>query len=388
MSPKILVIDDHKETLDLVSLVLQKQGYRVSIAHSGQEGLDTASKQQPDLVLLDVMMPDMDGYTVCRKIRETPGLSSTPIILLTAKSQPDEKWEGFEAGATDYLIKPTNAEELHRRVKTILVNRKPEDDQFAQQEGGGSTVMTMSPFSRSQMTVFVGAKGGVGTTTAAINVAFANAISSGTLLADLDMAQGNIGIYLNKKDAAGLNDLAAGSPLRISGQMANNLVQIAPNLNLLGAALNIDGDLAMMNENHLPPLVEAMHSSGQSIIVDGGRGIHRGNSAALERADQIVVVTSPDRVSLASARQLIKSLNNLMLPTCILHVLLISFGASPDLPQEKVEKYLDSKIIDFVKVPSAKMSATVNGGKPLVGSDSSDPLTAQFIKLAQEVAVL
>ncbi|MEM9774501.1 MAG: response regulator [Chloroflexota bacterium] len=387
MSPKILVIDDHKETLDLVSLVLQKQGYRVSIAHSGQEGLDTASAQQPDLVLLDVMMPDMDGYTVCRKIRATPGLSDTPIILLTAKSQPDEKWEGFEAGATDYLIKPTNAEELHRRVKTILVSRQPED-KATQAEIGGPTVMTMSPFARSQVTVFVGSKGGVGTTTAAINTAFAQSQSSLTLLADLDMTQGNVALYLNQKNASGLNDLAAGSPLRISGQMANNLVKVAPNLNFLAAAPNIDGQLATMNENHLPPLVEAMHASGSAIIIDGGRGIHRGNSAALERADQIVVVTSPERVSMASARHLIRSLNNLMLPTCILHVLLISFGASPELPKEKVEKYLDSPIVDFIKVPAAKMASAVNGGKPLIGTNESDPLTAQFKNLAKEVATL
>ena len=100
MSPKILVIDDHKDTRDLVTLVLKKQGYRVYDASSGKEGLERANSERLDLILLDVMMPDMDGITVCRQIRKHPLLTSVPVILLTAKSQADEKWKGFKPGPT------------------------------------------------------------------------------------------------------------------------------------------------------------------------------------------------------------------------------------------------------------------------------------------------
>jgi DNA-binding response OmpR family regulator len=386
MSPKILVIDDHKETLELISLVLQKQGYRVSVAHSGQEGLDTASRELPDLVLLDVMMPDMDGFTVCRKLRQTKDLSNTPVILLTAKSQPYEKWEGFEAGATDYLIKPTNAEELHRRVKTILLNHNPQSD--VKNLDSESTNHGDSSLSRSQMTVFLGARGGCGTTTAVLNTAFAHSISEKTLLVDMDMVQGHIGLYLNQKVSVGLNELAAGSPLSVSGQIANNWVVVSPQLTILPAKPNIDNALPILGENHLPKLVEAMHASGSSIMIDGGRGIHSGNSSVLERADQIIVCTSPDRVSLANARQLIKSLNDLVLPTCQLNVLLISFGEVSKLPQEKVKKYLEATVIDTVVISPAKLAAAINNGRPLVLTNPNDPLTAQFRKIAERATSL
>ena len=103
---------------------MERNGLVVDKADSGEIAIKCIEENAPDLILLDVMMPDMDGFTVCRTVRQTETISETPIILLTAKSQPNEKWEGFEAGATDYLIKPTNAEELNRRVSAILSNKK------------------------------------------------------------------------------------------------------------------------------------------------------------------------------------------------------------------------------------------------------------------------
>lgn len=386
MSPKILVIDDHKETLDLVSLVLQKQGYRVSVAHSGQEGLDTADREKPDLILLDVMMPDMNGFTVCKKVRQTDGLSHIPIILLTAKSQADEKWEGFEAGATDYLIKPTNAEELHRRVKTILMNHNPSAAAEIA-DGAESGESSDEPFERRQMIVFLGARGGCGTTTAALNTAFAHSIANKTILVDLDMAQGHVGLYLNQKVTDGLNELAAGSPLSLAGQINNNCVTVSPNLTILPTKPNIGNELPVLTEAHLPNLVEGLHDSGRTLMVDGGRGIHSGNEAVLERADQIIVCTNPDRVSLASTRQLIKTLDELVLPTCQVQVLLIS-GEGSKLPKEKVEKYLNASVIDMLKIPPAKLAAAINSGRPLVIAFPDDPLTAQIRQLADRILAL
>lgn len=386
MSSKILVIDDHKETLDLISLVLQKQGYRVKIAHSGQEGLDIAAEYIPDLILLDVMMPDMDGFTVCRSIRQTKAIEKTPVILLTAKSQPDEKWEGFEAGASDYLIKPTNAEELNRRVKSILINQ--EKDGEPKQAEGTATVMTMSPFARSQMTVFIGATGGSGTTTATINTAFAHSVTNPTLLVDLDMINGHVASYLNQKYSKGLNVLTAGIPMNVAGQLANNVAKVSQNLSILPAQSNIDGEHPIMGEKHLPHLVEAMHGRGQTILIDGGTGVHAGNRSVLERADQIVVCVRPDRVSLSSARNLIKSLDDIMLPTCLLHGLLISFGSSASLPKEKVEAFIGTGLAGSVQIPTVLMAKAVNSGRPIVAFEPESDTTKQFRQLTEKVAQL
>src|SRR5574341_1693916 len=120
MSEKILIIDDDLDTLRLVGIMLQRQGYQISAATNGEQGLAKALEEKPDLVLLDVMMPDMDGYEVTRRLRKNPATSSTPILMFTAKTQLDDKVTGFEVGADDYLTKPTHPTELLAHVRSLL----------------------------------------------------------------------------------------------------------------------------------------------------------------------------------------------------------------------------------------------------------------------------
>lgn len=114
---KILVVDDDKNICELLRLYLEKEGYNVILAFDGKEGLDKFKSQNPDLILLDVMMPNIDGWQVCRKIRET---SDCPIIMLTAKSETIDKVLGLELGADDYVVKPFDAKEVVARIKAIL----------------------------------------------------------------------------------------------------------------------------------------------------------------------------------------------------------------------------------------------------------------------------
>jgi two-component system alkaline phosphatase synthesis response regulator PhoP/two-component system response regulator RpaA len=116
----ILVIDDDELVSRTLQRVLKTYGHQVMVAHSGTEGLQLARRHRPDLFVLDIMMPGMDGYQVCRQIRGDPLLSDLPVLFLTAKAKDEDKIEGFRAGADDYLSKPFNMEELHLRVRAIL----------------------------------------------------------------------------------------------------------------------------------------------------------------------------------------------------------------------------------------------------------------------------
>ena len=122
----ILVIDDD----DLVSRTLQRAlkiyDYQVMTASSGIEGLQLARRHRPDLFILDIMMPGVDGYQVCRQIRGDPLLQDAPVLFLTAKAKDEDKIEGFRAGGDDYLVKPFNMQELELRVKAILRRAGPE----------------------------------------------------------------------------------------------------------------------------------------------------------------------------------------------------------------------------------------------------------------------
>lgn len=114
---KILVVDDDNNICELLRLYLEKEGYSVILAHSGMQAVRVFAEQQPDLMLLDIMLPELDGWQVCREIRK---YSNKPIIMLTAKGETFDKVLGLELGADDYITKPFEAKEVLARIKAVL----------------------------------------------------------------------------------------------------------------------------------------------------------------------------------------------------------------------------------------------------------------------------
>ena len=122
---KILVVDDELNICELLKLYLENEGYTVFTANDGQAAVTAFQQKAPDLVLLDIMLPKMDGWQVCREIRKT---SSTPIIMLTAKGETFDKVLGLELGADDYVVKPFDAKEVVARVKAVLRRTQGKND--------------------------------------------------------------------------------------------------------------------------------------------------------------------------------------------------------------------------------------------------------------------
>ena len=114
---KILVVDDEKNICDLLRMYLEKEGYTVVMAHTGLDAVNMFAAENPDLVLLDIMLPELDGWQVCREIRK---ISEKPIIMLTAKDEVFDKVLGLELGADNYMTKPFDAKELVARIKAVL----------------------------------------------------------------------------------------------------------------------------------------------------------------------------------------------------------------------------------------------------------------------------
>ena len=123
---KILIVDDEPSIQDLLVFNLEKEGYKTITASDGEEGVSLALSQNPDLILLDVMLPKADGLTVCKRIRQT--LSKTPIIMLSAKGEEIDKILGLEIGADDYMTKPFSVRELIARVKANLRKVEQNDE--------------------------------------------------------------------------------------------------------------------------------------------------------------------------------------------------------------------------------------------------------------------
>lgn len=140
-SPSILVVDDEPDISALVAYHLAREGFRVRTVATGAEALAAISNEQPDLVVLDVMLPGVAGLEVLREIRSTPGWADLPVILLTARREEADRIEGFRVGADDYVAKPFSPQELVLRVSAVLRRSRQEPRQ-----AGGGRVLRIGPF--------------------------------------------------------------------------------------------------------------------------------------------------------------------------------------------------------------------------------------------------
>jgi len=120
MAKKILAVDDEKHIVRLVQINLEKEGYEVATASTGREALERVSDFQPDLIVMDVMMPEMDGFEALKKLKENPETRDIPVIMLTAKAQDADVFRGWQSGADLYLTKPFNPAELLSFIKRLL----------------------------------------------------------------------------------------------------------------------------------------------------------------------------------------------------------------------------------------------------------------------------
>lgn len=130
LSATILVVDDDRMIVHAVKKHLEKQGYTIFTAADGEEGLREVRIRTPQLIILDIMMPQMDGWTVIRRLRATPQTSLIPVIFLTAMAESENRLKGFQLGADDYLTKPFKMEELEFRVKNVLKRFKKMANSF------------------------------------------------------------------------------------------------------------------------------------------------------------------------------------------------------------------------------------------------------------------
>src|SRR3954470_7678104 len=120
MNERILIVDDTPANVQILAGLLKEKGYQLSVATNGQQALDVLGRVRPDLILLDVMMPIMDGFETCRRLKSADAWREIPVIFLTSKSDTTDIVTGFEIGAVDYVAKPFNAHELLARINTHL----------------------------------------------------------------------------------------------------------------------------------------------------------------------------------------------------------------------------------------------------------------------------
>jgi CheY-like chemotaxis protein/MinD-like ATPase involved in chromosome partitioning or flagellar assembly len=340
MSEKILIIDDDLDTLRLVGLMLQRQGYQISAATNGQQGLDKAFEEYPDLILLDIMMPDMDGYEVTRRLRRNPSTMETPILMFTAKTQLDDKVIGFEVGANDYLTKPTHPSELQARVKTLL-SRASEKKEVAATDGSGS---------RGYVIGVLGARGGLGTTSLAVNLAASlqARTRSDVVVAEMLPGQGSLALDLGAVDSHGLAELLGITKINeITREKVHDaLVGHVSGLKLLLSS-DRPRDMHLINQTaNYEFLIRRLASLARFLVLDLGVGLQPFAEKILPMCDEVIIVIEGVPNTIIHAKALIEDIGALGIQKKCVHVVLNNrVRSDTQLPSSQVQNKLEHEIV-------------------------------------------
>jgi DNA-binding response OmpR family regulator len=209
MAEKILLIDDDPETLKFLTLILSRLGYQIITAKDGIQALNLAHSEHPGLIVLDVMLPGLDGYEVARSLRRHPETALTPILMFTVKSLVEDKLAGYEAGVDIYLTKPVHPVELQANIKALLAQKQARTGALASQ---GYVVGVMA------------AKGGLGVSTVALNLAifYHQNQHARVIAAEMKAGQGSWAQELNFANPVGLTNLLHMNPSEINFTQSKN----------------------------------------------------------------------------------------------------------------------------------------------------------------------
>ncbi|MEW6404882.1 MAG: response regulator [Chloroflexota bacterium] len=304
MTEKILIIDDDLDTLRLVGLMLQRQGYQISAATNGTQGLAKAFEEKPNLILLDVMMPDMDGYEVARRLRKNPTTTHTPILMFTAKTQLDDKVTGFEVGADDYLTKPTHPSELQAHVKALLARSVQKD----------SDIVTASHEHNGYVIGVLASRGGLGVSSVAANLGASlfTRTQSDVILAEMTPGQGTLGMDLGISNQRALNELLQGTSAEITREkVASCLAPHNSGLKLMLASENPKDVTLISQVQNYEVLLSRIASLARFIILDLGVGLPYFVQRLLPMCNERVVVIEGAPNTIVHSKLLIDEIVNL-----------------------------------------------------------------------------
>lgn len=280
MSEKILIVDDDLETLRLVGLMLQRQGYDIVAANNGSQALNQVNKEKPDLIILDVMMPDIDGYQVTRQLRSSPETQYIPILMFTAKNQVDDKVAGYEAGVDDFVSKPIHPAELGAHVKALIARNKSR----ASTTNKGYILGIISP------------KGGLGVSTVVLNLCISlyDRYKIESVAVELQSGKGSWAHELGQEKQAGLQNLLAMPPGEIKvDSIEKQLYYSAYGVRLLMAS-NQTNDLKYIKaEQQIEAILQQLPSLSKFTVVDLGAGYLPNLAKVLTYCNELIIVTEP-----------------------------------------------------------------------------------------------
>jgi CheY-like chemotaxis protein len=299
MPGKILIVDDDVDTLRLVGMMLETEGFDIIAAKTGKRAIEIAGSESPDLIILDVMMPELDGYAVTSQLRTDQATRGIPILIFTAKTGHDDKMLGLELGADIYLTKPISTRELVTHVNQLL------------SPGEESEQIIPTPVPEGVVAVMA-AKGGMGVSTIALNlgVSIYKKTAERVIVADLRPGQGSLALELGYDRQASSNSLLKLPPARINPQLVEEkLIDHSSGITLLFSSPQLrDAKYSSRIEN-LEIITRLLPQFASYTILDLEPGMTVINRKVLPFCSEVVLIVEPSIQSVTQTKDLLEELN-------------------------------------------------------------------------------
>jgi pilus assembly protein CpaE len=374
MAAKILVVDDDPNVQRLLSYTLKQEGYEVVVAADGAEGFKLWGQEEPALILLDVMLPKLDGYQVAAKIRAEEGAGShVPIIMLTAEAEVEQKIRGLRAGADDYLVKPFHPAELLARIKSLLARFAPRD-----------LLVGRPPLGR--VIAFYGAKGGVGTTTIAINVAIAlqRELGRRVCLVDANLQFGDHRVFMDLGlDRKSIVDVVSATSID-ADLLRGVLVEHDSKIDLLLAPPSPE-TAELVTKEHFTTIIDVLRGMYDYVVVDVDKRLDDLNLGVFDVAEQVYIVLTADLSCLKNVRLVLETLGHIGYEGDRIKLVLNRANAFTGINAKTAEGALKRPIDLQVLNEYRGAISALNSGAPVMLTKSDSPLGRSFHDVARAI---
>ena len=363
---RILIVDDSAFNLKIASAALAPAGYDIITATNGREALETVETMQPNLVILDVMMPDLNGYDVCRHLRRKRGTMHLPIMMLTANDTLEERVNGFDAGADDYMSKPFEPAELQARVKALLRRFTP------------APVEPETPSLQGKVIAVFSLRGGIGVSTLATNLAIGlNQIwGQPTALVDLALTSGQSALMLNLPLRNSWGDLARADLAEIDDQMLDPVLLTHPSGVRVLATSARPEQSELITAEKVGHVIELLRRRYEYVVLDLPHDFSEPTLAGLDAAQQILTLLAPELASVRAAACALEVFDHLNYAHDTIALVLNATFERGWLARKDIESTLKRTIALTLPFAPDPLLSAINRGVPAVAELPNKPIGA------------
>ncbi len=360
MSTRILLLDDEPLYHKMIQRALGNEDFIFETAFNGREGLEKAVQSRPDLIITDVMMPEMNGYAFTRALRRRPEFASTPVLVLSAQSEIQDKIKSFEAGADEHLVKPFQPAELQTRVKSLL--------RRAALLQTSVPPATATPHQQAHLIAFHSLRGGVGNSTLAVNTALAlqNLWGKRTLLMDLSMLAGEVALLLDEPIKRSWADIARFNAETLDEIALQSIIgRHESGLHFIPAP-TLPAEAERISPEVYQKALEILRRQYDYLIADLPHDFSDICLHTLDHADRIVLPLAPEIASARAATLALETYDQLEYPAEKIVPVVNTTCSGPGISRQKLEKALGKRIPLVLPHEPQIFIRALNYGQPVI----------------------